>query len=336
MALVVTSVMVLSACNGAGGGASYTEDEMKDKIVAAFEAMDEVDTVRSNVSMEGAFTAEGEEIGIDIDMAIGQEILDKEAMKFNADFDLSGSVTFQEYNVGFSLAAVLLQDAVYANLGTITGLEDQPNAAMILPMLEGYSNKWWSFELPEGGLAGLGLPEDADITAQQEELMALLKDADLFESIELVGSGKIGGVKADKFDIELSQDGVIEYMQKVTAMTEGSQELTEEEIQEFKNVMEDLELDTLVWVTESGYVGGIQITVVGQLEDAGDVVDVDLDIMIEYSDFNEDISIAAPEDATPFDLGGLGMGAPMMGDPAAGIVPEGTPLTLEEQMNPAY
>lgn len=352
-ALVLSSFLVLTACSGAGGNANYSEDEMKDKIVSAFEAMDDLDTVRSNVSMDGNFEGQGEEVALEIEMGIGQEILDKEAMKFNADFDLAGNVSVQDYNVGFSLSAVLLQDAAYVNLGSITGLEENENMAMVLPMIEGYTNKWWSFELPEGGLTELGLPEDADISAQQEELMELLRNAEFFESIELVATEKIGGVKAEKFNVVLSQDGLIQYLQEAMALTDPGQELTQEEIDQFKEVMQGLDIETMVWVTENGYVGGMSISVVGQIEDAGEVISMDFDVMVEYTDFNESMNIEAPEESTPFDLGGFGLGSPMMGgsaadidpysaeydaymDQAAGIVPEGTPLTLEQQMNPAY
>jgi hypothetical protein len=315
-ALVVSSVMVLSACNGAGGSATYTEDQIEDKIVAAFEAMEDVETVRSNIAIEGTAGTETEQVAFDVEMGIGQEILDKEEMLFNADFDMSGNVTYNETNVGFSLALVIMQDAIYANLGDITGLDEDPNAAMFLPMLQGYMNQWWSFELPEGGLAGLGLPEDADIAAQQEELMEILKNADFFESVELVGVEKIGGERAEKFAVKLSEEGVISYMKEVTAMTEPGAEITDEEIAEVKEVLEGLELETMVWITDSGYVGGMSIDVTGTIEDEIESVDIDVSIMVEYMDFNKNINIEAPADATEFDLGGFGLGGAMMTDPA--------------------
>jgi hypothetical protein len=312
MALVISSVMVLSACNGAGGNADYTQEEMEAKIVAAFEAMEEVDTVRSNLFMDGTVGVESEfidevEVSFDIDMGIGQEILDRDEMLFNMDFELAGNVTYDETNVGFSMGLVVLQDAVYAQLGSITGLENEPNAAMFLPMLEGYMNKWWKFELPEGGLAGLGLPQDTDIVSQQEELLAILKNADFFESIEFLGTDKVAGNSVEAFDVVLSEKGILEYVREVTAITDPGMEIRDEDVEAVKEVIGGLELDTVVWVTNDGYLAGMSMEVTGTVEDEYETADIDAKIVVEYTDFNKNINIEAPEESTLFDLGSLGI-----------------------------
>jgi len=274
----------------------------------ALENMSELDTVHTKIVV-GMDIEEGGEFSsikgiVDADL----DITDKDNPKSQMDYDIKIKVPGTEIEMIIGTEMRTMDDVIYFRITSIPFIFNMYLSQIGLDISQ-WQNKWYHLDPEELGvsMAGLGLSSD-DKLALTNDLQELYLEYLPAKPIKRLAEGEIDGQATYHFLMSLDKENLKQFVVKLPLVLEKydtfqTQGFTEEEEQEmFTDIDEFFEktggiefeifigkTDKLIYlITWQDY---LSATLLGEEESGG----VDLDVSIEFSDFNEPVEILTPE-----------------------------------------
>ena len=312
---MAVALFTLSAC-----GQSLESPE--NVISKAKEAITEVESGRLDVTA----TAEGNN-GTDdllfegvLELAFDQH--DEDAPVADVHVDVSGEMQAGEKSLNGDLDFdfVTLGQDYYVKLNSFSTNDDSLTAMQ--PFVDLYMGKWLYIAedfIPED-IRGLQEQDEA-AKLRQKQLKELFVETELFDVVKEYGIEKLNGYSVYHYGLSPNMNGFKDYMTKA-AVIDG-RELTVQEVEEGIEVLQYIKQAEVYIDVEDYYVLKSVFLFSGEAlnEDSG----LDVEVVMEGADYNETISVEAPEGAEEFNPLAL-----MMGLGAAPLTLDENGLPLEE------
>ena len=253
---------------------------------------------------------------------------DEENQKMDVHVMLSGDMKAGESNLNGDLDVnfIILDKEYYVQLNKLSSSDE--SLTSIEPFINLYLGKWLRIAedfIPEN-IRDLQT-EDEAMKLKKNQLEDLFVETKLFNVIKEYGVEKLNGKKVYHFGLAVNMAGFKDYMAKA-AIIDG-RELTLQEIEEAVAVLSYIKQSEVYIDVDDYYVLKSVSKFTGEaLSDAG--ANLEVEIVIEGSDYNKSVSVVVPEGVEDFNplnlIMGLG-GVPTLPDDAEGL--EGLELEME-------
>lgn len=294
------TIFVLSACGESLESPEVVIDKAKQAIV-------DISSGIVDVSVE----AEGKNGTDDLLFEGGMELTfdksDEEDQKFDLHVMLSGNLRAGEKSLDgdFDLNFVTVGKEYYVKLNKLSSSDE--SLTSMQPFIDLYMGKWLR-------IAEDFIPEDIRNLQEQDEAIKLKKkqlqdlfvETTLFDVVKEYGVEKLSGEKVYHYGLQPNIDGFKDYMAKA-AVIDG-RELTMQEIEEAVKVLSYIKSAELYIDTEDYYVlKSVFLFSGAALSEEADA-NLEVEIVVEGSKYNESVTVKAPEDAEDFNPLNLIMG----------------------------
>ena len=261
--------------------------------------------VMTDITMEGVNGTE--ELSLTSGIEVSFDNSDTENMKVDLHVNASGSAKFEEKllegDLDFSFIG--LDKQYYIKLTKLES-NDETLTAM-KPFIDMYSGKWLRIAedfIPEDirDLQG----QDEEVKRKQQQLQELFVKTELFTVTKEYSVEKLDGEKVYHYGVSVNPDGFRDYVTKA-AIIDG-RELTTQEIDEALAILDYFDEAELYISTDNYYVLKSVLRFSGKASAEEDSGDLNLEVVVEGSDFNKSVDINAPADAEDFNPLNLLMG----------------------------
>jgi len=128
----------------------------------------------------------------------------------------------------------------------------------------------------------------------KEELKTVLDEHFFLTNVQNLGSEN----GQTHYSAELDNEAFMNYTTEALKMASG-EEMPEGSLEDLREVLASLDLDMEIWIDEEM---NVPTQVVADLELEVDNGVIEVDIGLEYSNFNEPVEVEIPDDAENFDL----------------------------------
>ncbi len=287
--LVLSLVVGIAGCggdDGGGGSANITGDELMENVLLADA---DVETVKFDMDMIMKMDGDmmGQSYGMDMSMN-GEGVMDNVEKKMKMEMDMSMDMDMGgmgDMDMDMDMEMYLIGDTMYMKMSEMMGMPEQW-------MKMDAGNTW----------------EDQDMVAQQTDL---LEHADL----SISNGGKVNGEDTYKVVI-VPKDlrSLYESMGSSLGMTEGlgTGLPSDIDMDEFEDMIKDFSVTQ--WYAKDTYFpmkAEMDITMVmtsdaAGMEGMGGDMNMEMEMTINFKDYNKSVSIELPNDARNApDMGGL-------------------------------
>lgn len=298
--LAALSVTMLAAC----GESLESPETVMNK---AKEAVVEVDSGKIEVTAK----AEGQN-GTDdllftgeVEMVFDKQ--DRENKKMDLHVSLSGDLKAgeKELNGDFDLNLLTLAEQYYVKLNKLESSDE--SITQMKPFIDMYKGKWLKIAedfVPEDirDLQG----EDEAMRLKKKQLEDLFVETKLFDVVKEYGVEKLNGEKVYHYGVKPNIEGFKDYMTKA-AIIDG-RELTLQEVEEAVEVLTYVKNAELYIDVDDYYVLKSVLQFTGEALSEEADANLEVEIVIEGSDYNKSVTVKAPADAEDFNPLNLVMG----------------------------
>ncbi|MFC1751125.1 hypothetical protein ACFL2V_20245 [Pseudomonadota bacterium] len=309
MAAVAVSLSLFAGCQSAPA-----PDKDADEVISeAFENGRNVLSHTYDVDAKADLKAEGEMFNLNLLLSGVIDANDPKDPKFTVKF--KGSVDDGMGTDGTADGELRLNDkAVYLFLKdlNITG-EEMPEE------LTEMFGKWWNIPLPPEALeeleANLTLSGNAELTEEQEEILAMVEEA--FSDPKYTGTENIKGEPSWAYEVELDTNALIDVMKRYSEAQ--GETVSEEDIAKAREDLKDVVVKGKLWVgTKSNVITQMYIDLMFT-GDGQEVPSGNITATITIGDVGNPQNVDTPSDSEEFPMEML-LGPMMMMD---GAVPTG-------------
>lgn len=308
----VFSVLALTACGKPMESPETVMQKAKEAIV----------DITSGKVMATA-TAKGsngtDDLKFDGGMQLTFDKKDELKKMFDLHVSLSGDLKAQDKNLSgeLDLNFIALEKEYFAKLNKLASSDESMTA--IQPVLDQYKGKWLRIAedfIPENIREVQA--EDEATKLKRQQLEDLFVRTTLFDVTKEYGVEKLNGRSVYHYGLTVNMDGFKDYMAKA-AIIDG-RELTTQEIEEAVKVLTYIKDAQLYIDTEDYYILKSTFRFSGEALNQDSTLEVELDI--DGSDFNQSVTVKAPEGAEEFNPLNLMMGLGSISAPADGTQTE--------------
>jgi hypothetical protein len=226
--------------------------------------------------------------------------------------DISFSYDSEQGNGQAELSLISQDKMAYLKLNTAS-ISTTPDAqAVVDSLLASGQNKWVAFEAP----VSAEQDEEAmtrDSQKLQQELKELFENLDEAVDAEVLGDEEIRGVNTTKVGFKIDRQKTFDAIVAENNRQEG-RDMTEEEKTELRTDLETVaNLEYVIWIGKSDHLPH-KIQVSGPVSNEVEQYSGNLNLSIEFFDFNTPNEVIAPEGAIDFEqLMGMMLGSMMGG-----------------------
>jgi hypothetical protein len=299
LVLAVVSLLTLSACNKDMESPKAVMQKAKEAIVDVRSGQ-----VQFTASMQGN-NGEGDLVFSGaLDLAFDKS--DESDAKADLHVDLSGNIQAAEQNLDgdldFNFITVGNEYYVRVNEFQTNDQSLQP----IVPFINLYADKWLRIDeeiIPQNIRELQG--QDQAMELKRQQLEGLFIDTELFTVSKEYGVEKLNGRRVYHYGLQVNMDGFRDYVSRA-AVIDG-RELTMQEVEEAIQVLSYLRDAELYIDAENYYILKSVFRFSGEAL-AEESANLDVEIVVEGSDFNKSVRVEAPEDAEDFNPLNLFMG----------------------------
>jgi hypothetical protein len=305
------TIFVLSACGESLESPEVVIDKAKQAIV-------DISSGTVDVSAE----AEGKNGTDDLLFEGGMELTfdksDAENQKLDLHIMLSGNLQAGEKSLDGDLDVnfVTVDKEYYVKLNKLSSSDE--SLTSIQPFIDLYIGKWLRIAedfIPENIRELQG--QDEAIMLKKKQLQDLFVETTLFDVVKEYGVENLNGEKVYHYGLQPNIGGFKDYMAKA-AIIDG-RELTAQEIEEAVKVLSYIkEAELYIDVDDYYVLRSIFLFSGAALSEEADA-NLEVEIVIDGSDFNKSVSVKAPEGAEDFNPLNL-----MMGFGGVPTMPDGT------------
>jgi len=315
--LVVASVFLLSAC----GDKLESPETVMNK---AKEAISEIKSGRIEVTADAEGQNGEDDLVFDGGMDLSFDGRDKEDKKMDLHVQLSGDMQAGEKVLSGELDVnfVTVDKKYYVKLNELSSSDE--SLAQMQPLIDVYKSKWLRIAedfIPED-LRGLQ-EEDEAMKLKRKQLEDLFVETTLFDVVKEYGIEKYNGDNAYHYGVKPNIEGFKDYMVKA-AIIDG-RELTEQEVEEAVKILSYIKNAELYVDADDYYVLKTVLVFSGEALSEEADANLEVEIVIEGSNYNKPITVKAPEGAEDFNPLNL-----MMGFGGVPTAPEGTMMEVVE------
>ena len=318
--LALVATLLLSACNKPLEAPEAVIEKAKQAVIDVQSGQVEVvATVDGNNGRD--------DLDFDGNMSLTFDKREEDNSKFDLHLDVSGKMQTGEQNLDGDLDVnfITMDKEYYVMLNELSSSD--PSVASIEPFINLYSGKWLRIAedfIPENIRELQG--QDEAFMLKKKQLEDLFAETTLFDVVKEYGVEKLNGHSVHHYGLAVNMNGFKDYMSKA-AIIDG-RELTQQEIEEAVTVLSYIreaevyiDVDTYHIIKSVFRFSGEAISSDASLE---------VEIVVDGSDYNKSVSIEVPEDAEDFNPLNLIMG--LGGVPA---LPEEDSAMLEEAVSEA-
>lgn len=287
---LVGILLVFSGCSF--GSAPEPSKPASEVIQESIANLAGVTAAEYEVALKGTMKdAEGKNTDMDVSVSgvANGKNAENPAFSIMASLDLTNETT-----VGSGKAEVKISEGkMYAMISDVEGEMD--GAKVDMTPMEEYMNKWWIIpsdvvsvkDLPIPSLSSLG-----EESADESGLLQGLKDATFFKDLEYSGSEKAGGVECYKYKANLDKEAFLEFAQETSASM-GSL-ISDVDLEEAKANLEKVNFTGEIWVgVEDMTMRKLAVNIDSNTDQGTGMID----LSVELSALNEDLTVSAPSDA---------------------------------------
>lgn len=252
-----------------------------------------------------------------LDLAFDKK--DETKQKADLHLTLTGDLKSAEKNLNGELDFnfVTLEKQYYAKLNKLS-TSDQ-SLTQFQPIIDLYKGKWLRIAedfIPEN-IRNMQT-EDEAAKLKQQKMKDLFVETNLFDVTKEYGVEKLNGRNVYHYGLSVNMDGFKDYMAKA-AVIDG-RELTTQEIEEAVKILDYIKVAEIYVDTDDYYVLKAVFQFSGEALNQGS--NLVIQVTVDGSNFNESVTVKAPEGAEEFNPLGLMMG--LGGVPATTTEGEGT------------
>jgi hypothetical protein len=298
--LAALAVFMLTACK-------QTIEDPEVVLEKAKKAITEVDSGLIQVSAEAEGQNGTDDLMFEGDMELSFNKKDEENSKYDLSLMLAGDLTAAENSLSgdLDLNFVAIQQDYYVKLNKLYSSDEGFKETE--PFIDLYKEKWLRIAedfIPEN----IRTIQDQDEEALQkkQQLRELFIETTLFDVVKEYGVEKLSGQKVYHYGLQPNMDGFKDYMAKA-AVIDG-RELTMQEIAEAVKVLTYIKNAELYIDVDDYYVLKSVFQFSGEALGDETASNLEVDITLEGSDYNKNLSIEAPEAAEDFNPLALIMG----------------------------
>ena len=282
-AILLSLAVGLTACSGAANAPEKSAEEM---LMSALDNSQTQESGNFALNMSGSMTAEEMTASMDGALTMAIDIRDSQNLSGEIQFELS----VEDPNMGqqaFAGEAKVVDSVAYFKV------DNAGPYSMFMPFPQG---SWISYEILESDMAEISAAIElakSDTPELQEATEELKSQAlEVFGNLKYEGVENKGGVSSYAYSWELSEEAFINLVESGAQM-EG-QTMPEQDKEELMTVLEMIDVEGIVYITEEERINGIEVTLSGVAPD-GEEIEFNLDYSV--SNVNEDINVVAPEGA---------------------------------------
>ncbi|MBU0706086.1 hypothetical protein KJ657_01135 [Patescibacteria group bacterium] len=258
-----------------------------------------------------------------LEFTFDKEDANEEDQKIDLHVMLSGDLKAggKELNGDVDVNFVTVDNEYYVKLNKLYSSDD--SLTSVQPFIDLYIGKWLRIAedfIPEN-IRGLQ-DEDEAAKLKREQLKELFVETKLFNVVKEYGIEKLDGQKVYHYGLTVNMEGFKDYMAKA-AIIDG-RELTLQEIEEAVKALTYIKQAEVYIDVDDYYVLKSVFRFSGEALNAADS-NLEVVIDIEGSDFNESVTVKAPEGAEDFNPLNLIMG--LGGLPTLPVDEEGLEIT---------
>lgn len=317
------TLFVLSSCGESLESPEAVIDKAKQVIVDV-----------TSGQIDATVKAEGKNGTDDLIFEGGMEMTfdksDAENQKLDLHIMLSGDFQAGEKSLDGDLDVnfVTIDTEYYVKLNKLSSSDE--SLTSIQPFIDLYMDKWLRIAedfIPENIRDIQG--QDEAVVLKKKQLQDLFVDTTLFDVVKEFGMEKLNGEKVYHYGLQPNINGFKDYMTKA-AIIDG-RELTIQEIEEAVEVLSYIKSAELYIDVDDYYVLKSIFLFSGAALSENADANLEVKIVIDGSDYNESVSVEAPEEAEDFNplslIMGIG-GVPTISDDAEGL--EGMTISEED------
>ncbi len=321
--LAMVAMLSLTACNKPLEAPETVMEKAKQAIVEVQSG--QVDVVATVDGNNGS-----DDLDFDGNMSLTFDKREEENSKFNLHLDVSGLMQAGEQQLDGDLDFdfITLDKEYYVMLNELASSD--PNVKSIEPFVGLYKGKWLRIAedfIPENirDLQG----QDEALMLKKRQLEDLFVETTLFDVVKEYGVEKLNGSNVHHFGLAVNLGGFKDYMEKA-AIIDG-RELTAQEIEEAVKVLSYIREAEVYIDVDTYHVLKSVFRFSGEALQSD--ASLEVEIVVEGSDYNKSVSVEAPEGAEDFNplnlIMGLG-GAPALSDEEAALLEEAVSEAMEE------
>lgn len=321
--LTLVAAFTLTACGKPLESPESVMDKAKQAIVDVQSGQVDV-----SATVDGNNGSDDLDFGGNVSLTFDKRSEDDQ--KFNLHVDLSGKMKASEQSLDGDLNFdfITLNQEYYVLLSELSSSD--PSVTAIEPFISIYKGKWLRIAedfIPENirDLQG----QDEALKLKKKQLEDLFVETSLFDVVKEYGVEKLNGNKVHHYGLSVNLAGFKDYMAKA-AIIDG-RELTQQEIEEAVKVLSYIREAEVYVDVDHYYILKSVFRFSGEALQSD--ANLEVEITVEGSDYNDSVSIEAPENAEDFNplnlIMGLG-GVPTL--PEDGAMMEDEAMTEDDSM----
>ncbi len=322
--LLFRAMMLLAVVVVIGGGCKGKQSP-KAVVENTHEAMSQIESLSytAHIHLEGK--------GFSINSSLEQSLSGEEgnAEEGAVDIQLSGQTAvngFENAHSSFSMRISSpdspervtldmrqIENNIFVKISELSGIDGMDDAMTSL-----FTGRWIAMP-QQGELEGMfgadmmdENTEDELTPAQEQELKKLVEETEFFSIVEDRGTADVNGAKTTHYVVTMNRSEVERFVDEAAKITEDP--MTADEQAEFERILHDVEgKEAELWIgnRDSRIYRFVAMDLPIRNEDG--TTDGTADITVNITDYNQDISVEAPEDAmSVMELVGSMMGGMMM------------------------
>jgi hypothetical protein len=265
----------------------------------AKEAITDVESGRIQVSADAEGQNGEDDLLFEGGMTLAFDAQDEGNKKIALHVMLSGNMRAGEKALSgeFDLDFVTVTREYYLKLNKLSSSDE--SLASVQSLIDMYQGKWLKIAddfIPED-IRELQ-EEDEATKLKKEALQELFRETTLFDVVKEYGLEKYNGEKVYHYGIRPSMEGFKDYMVKA-AVIDG-RELTAQEVEEAVQVLSYIKNAELYIDADDYYVLKSVLVFAGEALSGETEGNLDVEIVIEGSDYNKAVPVEVPQDAEDF------------------------------------
>jgi hypothetical protein len=232
--------------------------------------------------------------------------------KFDTQIDLSygnvDSITrMRDILLGIAVNYVFedIEESVLADLmitdnTLFVKLDSLPTAMAAFGMNE-FTNQWIKFDIDNDFTQNplfSGIVKDSNLEEESEvdkELRDLYYDTDFFSQLLDLGAVNHNGSTHNKYEVIYNNQAIYDYFVRSAEILD--EDITEEDLENMKKILDDLVLNMQILVSEEGLISQMSGVMELNAEDQGNEIDLELNFEVNRADVDAGFNVVAPDNA---------------------------------------
>lgn len=212
--------------------------------------------------------------------------------------DINFSYETQQGNGQAGLSIVSLDKSVYLKLNTASIKTEAQAQVMINALIQAGQNKWIEFANTRGTEQDeVGNQDTQNI---QEDISEYFKNIDHVVDFVVLGDEEVREVSTTKVSVKINEQKTFETIRAETKKQENRDLTVTEEAQIRADIKAFSQLDYTLWVGKNDYLPR-KIQVSGPISHEVEQYEGNMNLSVEFFDFNTPNTISAPEGAIDFE-----------------------------------